>query len=143
MKYIYNLCIYSIVYYSVTRHRKIFIKCRSKSMLVVRREKFLSSQKCEKGKRGSRSRKIREFDSTDTKRASRDWCHFLPGMLSGRLLLLMECFVRARNPGEHSRPSRERETSLHGWSILLTHALYKSCKVHTKDNRSRPDGRIR
>jgi hypothetical protein len=63
-------------------------------------------------------------------------------MLSGRLLLLMECLVRARNPGE-ALEAESRENSLHGWSILLTHALYKPRKVHTKDNGSRLDGRIR
>jgi len=57
------------------------------------------------------------------KRASRDWCHFLPGMLSGRLLLLMECFVRARNPEVHSRPSRERPLYMGGPFFLRMHYI--------------------
>lgn len=73
--------------------------------------------------RDSHPRKLRESDSTDTKGASRDWCRFLPGMLSGRLLLLMECFVRARNPGEHSRPSRERPLYMGGPFFLRMHYI--------------------
>lgn len=60
---------------------------------------------------------------TDTKRTSRDWCHFLLGMLSGRLLLLMECFVRARNPKVHSRPSRERPLYMGGPFFLRMHYI--------------------
>lgn len=119
--YISFAIIYSIAYAIILSHivenlYKMLVKINARRL----HEKFLLSQKCEKGKRGLRWRKIREFDSTDTKRTSRDWCHFLPGMLSGRLLLLMECFVRARNPGEHSRPSRERDLST--WVVHSSYA---------------------
>lgn len=68
------------------------------------------------------------------KAGSHTWCHILPGMLSKRLLVPMEYLVRARLLRVLEAASRE--TSLHGWSILLTHALYKFSKVHTKDTRS-------
>ena len=67
------------------------------------------------------------------KAGSHTWCHILPGMLSKRLLDSMEYLVRARLLRVLEAASRE--TSPHGWSILLTHALYKFSKVHTKDTR--------
>lgn len=105
------------------------------------REKCILSQKCEKGKRGSRLEKnsrvrsetgISRLVSFSTRYAVR------PTTSSDGVLR-----PRAQPRRALEAESRERETSLHGWSILLTHALYKSCKVHTKDNSSRPDGRIR
>ena len=59
------------------------------------------------------------------------WCHILPGMLSSRLLRPMEYLVRARLL--RALEDESREAPLHGWSILLAHALYKFRKVHTKD----------
>lgn len=44
-------------------------------------------------------------------------------MLSGRLLLLMEGFVRARNPEVHSRPSRERPLYMGGPFFLRMHYI--------------------
>jgi len=104
----------------LTYYKIKFVKSRLKLANFVRNKICIIARFSNFAKRENT---VREFDLTDMKRASRDWCHFLPGMLSGRLLLLMECFVRARNPEVHSRPSRERPLYMGGPFFLRMHYI--------------------
>jgi len=87
-----------------------------------------------------RENTVREFDLTDMKRISR--LVSFSTRYAVRPTTSSDGVLRPRAQSRSALETESRETSLHGWSILLTHALYKSCKVHTKDNRSRPDVRI-
>lgn len=57
------------------------------------------------------------------------------------ILLLMECFVRARNPEEHSRPSRERPLYMGGPFFLRMHYI-SLVKFTLRTTGVGPDGRI-